>query len=265
MEKSVTILVNSCDSYEDTWYPMFKLLKKYWPNRTYPIVLNTETKKYDYEDMNIKTINLDKKFQNMNVSWSKRLKECLKKIDSKYILFLLDDFFVTDYVNNEFLEKVLNWIENDSNIAVFSFCVVEKNNYVDTLSSKYPMFNLRNKKGPYRFNCQAALWRKDILIKTLRNHESAWDWELIGNRRSRRIKKDFYTIASSDNMIFKYDYHEIGIVRGKWSLPKTKDFFEKEGITIDYSIRNNKEKNIKKTNSFFEKIKLYLKKIRSLV
>ena len=26
MEKSVTILVNSCDSYEDTWYPMFKLL-----------------------------------------------------------------------------------------------------------------------------------------------------------------------------------------------------------------------------------------------
>ena len=261
MEK-LTVLVNSCDAYEDTWYPMFKLLKKYWPDRKYPIVLNTETKQYDFEDMNIKTINLDTK---KNVSWSYRLKSVLKKIDSEYILFLLDDFFLEKKVDQKEIDKIIKYMDEDSNIAVFSFNYVEKNDYEDVESKKYPGFKLRNKKGPYRFNCQAAIWRRDVLIKALRNHESAWDWELIGNRRSRRMKYDFYTLCESTDMIFKYDYHKIGVVRGRWSLPNTEDFLKKEGIKIDYSIRNNKVKKEVKSNKYLDKIKLYLKKIRSLV
>jgi hypothetical protein len=58
-----TIIVNSCDAYDDTWYPFFKLLKKYWPNCKFPIVLNTETKKFEYEGLDIKVINLPKKYQ----------------------------------------------------------------------------------------------------------------------------------------------------------------------------------------------------------
>ncbi len=265
MDKLVTVLVNSCDSYEDTWYPMFKLLKKYWPNRKYPIVLNTETKKYDYEDMNIKTINLDEKLLNKKISWSRRLKECLKKIDSKYILFLMDDFFITKNVDEKRLNEIINWMEQNNHIAVFSFYRVEDDKHIDEESDKYKDFNLRNKKGDYRFNCQAALWRKDVLKKTLRNHESAWDWELIGNRRSRRLKYDFYTLKNNDNLIFNYDCENIGIVRGKWRMPNTKDFFEKEKIKVDFSIRNSVERKNEDKNTKWEKIKLYLKKIRSLV
>lgn len=261
MEK-LTVLVNSCDAYEDTWYPMFKLLKKYWPDRKYPIVLNTETKQYDFEDMEIKTINLDTK---KNVSWSYRLKSVLKKIDSEYILFLMDDFFLMDYVDQKRLEKIIKFMDDDSNIAVFSFYRVEDDEHQDYPSEKYKDFNLRNKKGMYRFNCQAAIWRRDVLIKALRNHESAWDWELIGNRRSRRMKYDFYTFPTNDNLIFNYDCENIGVVRGKWRLPNTEKFLKKEGIEIDYSIRNNTVKKEIKSNKYIDKIKLYLKKIRSLV
>ncbi|MDY5917704.1 MAG: hypothetical protein SPJ55_04775 [Treponema sp.] len=261
MDNNVTVLVNSCDAYEDTWMPMFKLLKKYWPDRKYPIVLNTETKQYDFEDMNIKTINLDK---NKKVSWSKRLKDCLKKIDSKYILFMLDDFFIFDYVDQKRLDEVVSWLENDKNAAVFSFFRVEKNKYEDTKSEKYPDYNLRNKKGPYRFNCQAAIWRKDVLVRSLRNYESAWDWELIGNRRSRRYKEDFYTLISNKKLIFPYNYEDIGIVRGKWRLPKIDELFKKEGIKIDYSIRNDRAVLVKKINPRIEKIKLYIKKVIAL-
>ena len=35
----VTILVNSCDLYEDTWYPFFKLLQLQWPECPYKVVL----------------------------------------------------------------------------------------------------------------------------------------------------------------------------------------------------------------------------------
>ena len=36
------------DSYEDRWYPFFKLLTTYWPQCNYDILLNTETKDFDY-------------------------------------------------------------------------------------------------------------------------------------------------------------------------------------------------------------------------
>ena len=55
MEKymdKIALLVNSCDKYEDLWAPFFTLLKKYW-NPEYPIVLNTESKDFNFEGLNI--------------------------------------------------------------------------------------------------------------------------------------------------------------------------------------------------------------------
>ena len=264
MENNVcTVLVNTCDSYEDAWLPFFKLLKKYWPDREYPIVLNTETKKFNFEDLGIKTINV--KNNNKRSTWSSRLADVLDQIDSAYILFFLEDFFITDYVDNSKLTEVIEWMKKDSNIGVFSFNTVEKNKYNDTISDKYVGYQLRNRKGPYRFNCQVAIWRKDVLRKSLRKYENAWEWELIGNRRSRNFKEQFYTLTSMKDMIFKYDCENVGIVRGKWRLPGVKELFEKENINIDFSIRNNVQVKEKKENKIFSKIVLYLKKIRALV
>lgn len=266
MNNSVTILVNSCDSYEDCWYPFFKLLKKYWPERKFPIVLNTETKTFNYEDMKIKTINVLEKHKNKNISWSKRLKDVLKRIDSKYILFMLDDFFITDFVNNEKINQIINWMNKDKNIGVFSLYPIEKNEYQDIQDNKYEDFVLRNKKGPYRFNCQIAIWDRKFLISCLRDFESPWDWELIGNRRSRRTNRKFYTLSTDAKLIFQYDFRNIGVIRRKWLLPKTAELFEKENIDVDFSIRNSvKEKKVKEENKLMKKIKYYLIRIRSWV
>lgn len=85
-----TLLVSSCDKYKDAWKPYFILLKKYWPEVVnYEIVLSTETERMvDDIGLNIKYFHY-----NQSSSWSKRLKECLKNIDTKYILFNLEDFF----------------------------------------------------------------------------------------------------------------------------------------------------------------------------
>lgn len=261
-----TILVNSCDSYEDTWNPFFKLLKKYWPDCKYPIVLNTESKKYKFEDLNITTINVEDKYRDKNISWSKRLKNVLNKIDSKYILFMMDDFFLMDYVESNRVEEVINWMEQDNNIAVFSFFRVEDEKHKDVESIKYPHYFLRDKFGSYRYNCQAAIWNKEELIKSLRDFESAWDWEINGNIRSYRSKKEFYTLMDPKYYIFNYNCEDYGVVRGKWRLPETAELFEKEGIEIDFNIRNNKES--KKRPGFFKRkiniIKYYINKVRSI-
>ena len=65
----VTILVNSCDLYEDVWEPFFRLLKIQWPEcEQYRIVLNTETKEYNCEFLKVETI-----CGGRNSTWSERI------------------------------------------------------------------------------------------------------------------------------------------------------------------------------------------------
>lgn len=261
-----TILVNSCDKYDDTWEPFFKLFKKYWPDCKFPIVLNTETKNYKYPGLNIKTLNvLGKK---KNIQWGKRLKSVLKRIDSKYVIFMLDDFFFMDYVDSKRLDEVINWMEKDDNIGVFSFFRVEDDVHKDTKSKKYKDFYLRNQFGDYRYNCQAAVWNREFLIETLRDFESAWDWEINGNVRSYKSDKEFYTLMDPEKYIFKYDCELYGVVRGKWRLPYTEDLFKKENISVDFNIRNNRLEANKKINVIKRKwnsLKYRINQLRSRI
>lgn len=120
MEKymdKIALLVNSCDKYEDLWAPFFTLLKKYW-NPEYPIVLNTESKDFNFEGLNIKTLKL---FENKNVEWSERLRITLENIDSEYVITLLDDFFLEKSVDNNKINQCVKWMDENQNIAAFYF------------------------------------------------------------------------------------------------------------------------------------------------
>ena len=238
MEKNniCTILVCSCDTYEDTWMPFFKLLKKYWPNCNFPIVLNTETKQFKYEGLDIKTYSL---YKNSKAAWGKRLIETLKLIDSKYVLFILDDFFLEDYVEDKKVSKCIEWMEKDNNIAVFSFMPTPGQN-ID--NDKYEGFELRPKDGEYRFNCQAAIWRRERLIEFVRSHESPWDWELLGSIRSQRYNDEFYSLKETAPKVFNYDLEHGGAVhRGKWVKEVVLPICEKNDIKIDFSKRGFEE------------------------
>ena len=42
---NLTIIVNTCDKYEDAWNPFFRLMEINWPeSENYKIILNTENK-----------------------------------------------------------------------------------------------------------------------------------------------------------------------------------------------------------------------------
>ena len=114
--KNVTILVQSCDMYEDAWEPFFRLWHIFWEDCPYRIVLCTEEKQYKCDFMDVETINTGN-----GLSWSARLRYALDRIDSKYVLFSIDDFFLTEKVNIEIFGKALELMENDKSIGLVSF------------------------------------------------------------------------------------------------------------------------------------------------
>ena len=196
---NISMVLMSCDKYEDAWYPFFHQLKANWPEFDMPIYLGTESKCFSYDGLDIRCpLAGGKEYR----QWSERLLQLLKKIDSEFILFMLDDFWLTSKVDKDVFMRIKSYIENDRYIGFVcllheskSFATDEQRKKI--VSSKYEDLVEWEKGLPFRITTQAGLWRKSFLVKLLRSHESAWYFETRATWRSKFCKEKVYNVKES--------------------------------------------------------------------
>lgn len=231
MKKDLAILIGSCDAYEDMWDPFFILLKKYWKNLNYDIYCSTETKDVKSDLFKVRTLHpTDPK-----CSWTERISEALNEINNKYVLLMLDDFFLYDYVDTKKLDECIDLMAKDKNNA----CITFYNVCPDGIETSVSGIVERPKDGKYKINAILSLWDKEQFIKHVSQaSENVWQWEIYGNMRcQKQFKKDrFYQIGLNKDKVFPYDFKKYGLFSGKW-IKDTVEFFEKNKIKVDYSKR----------------------------
>lgn len=268
IKNELTILVNSCDSYEDLWFPFFKLFDVFAGDlKRCRIILNTEKKRFAYQGLNIECVNN----YNKNVWWGERIKTILKQIETEYVLFFLDDYFLRDYVEVDKIEQCIKWLDENKNIGCFNFIPIET---ASIESDHFKGFCEMPLGINYRCNAQAALWRKNILDVSMLSIENPWEWEVYGNTRNNTILSEtrFYSLKFNTPFVVDYgfidmqksrkDYFVIdsGVRQGKWNLELLQELFDKYDINIDYSIRGvynaNKDENKTTQNSVADKLGL---------
>ena len=225
------LLVSSYDGGEDLWEGFFTCLFAEWPDFDMPIVLNTESKSYSFNGRKIETYHLYKKGQ--KVSWSKRLLAHLKRIDTEYVLFILDDFWLDAPVDTEHFNKCLNWMRENKDVANISFQRTHGENIKD---NRFERFEKRPKKAEYKLNCQAALWRRERLIEFMRPHENPWEFEKYGSMRASRYPDSFYTLIDGAPKVFSYDLGGV-LYKGRWHKDAFLPLVQKHNLIIDSSIR----------------------------
>jgi hypothetical protein len=234
MKDELTILVNSTDSFEDCWYPFFKLFETYWPQCPHRIVLNTETKDYKYPGLNIATTKVCKDNPDERISWSESLIRCLNGIDTEVILYLQDDYFLNDYVDVNVIHEFLEIMQREKYSHIR---LMELDRGGPWQHSRYPSLWEIGQKANYRISLQAGLWRKDRLLFYLNPRESPWQFERWGNIRAHRIQDSFYC-QNLDlfNRKKKYviPYNPTGIVQGKWYRAAVLELFKANGIETDF-------------------------------
>lgn len=245
MEKC-EIIVNSCDNYSDLWQPFFQLFTKYWKDCPYKIILNTETKSFSYPGLSINTYSMNAGEKR----WGKRFLDHLDKVDTEYVLLLLDDFFLRDYVDQTVIDKCLSLMDEDKSISCFQFIPVKDPNNVTY--EPYPIFEVRPKEARYKLTLQAGVWRVEDLKTYIFPEESPWDFELLANIRTFVLDKKFITLKMDEKRIFNYGHNfgAWGVFRGKWVIEDVKPLFDENNIHIDYSIRGVYEKPVEH-NDFF--------------
>ncbi len=235
IKNKVTLVVSSCDIYEDSWRPYFELIKKYWRGRPEKIALITETKSYSCDGLDISVYNTP----HSESTWSERLYSCLEKLDTEYIVFSLEDFFLLDYVDDVALEQCYEWMEEDKNIAVCRLYSSDLKELVPT--EKYGDFRIAGSNTSYRLDTQAALWRREVLMSFIDLKENPWQFEGNGTERIKASDKLFLwhfseSLDDISNRVFPYQIlqkYGYGIAWRHW-LWNNKAWFEKNGI---YKVR----------------------------
>jgi len=230
----LTIFINTCDSYEDCWNPFFQLFSKYWRHCPYPIVLNTENINYSYEGLNIKCTKVASG-ESKRLTWSECLIRALDGINSKYILYLQEDYFLESPVNSKLLISLINEMESKSICSiVLSGGVGPWNSMNSSLICEVDKF------AKWRLSLQAGLWKKESLRSLLRRHETPWQLESYGSYRTRKMKEKFCSVSRNEYIgegkeIFPY--RATGIVAGKWVREIVVPLFKKNNIKINFSVR----------------------------
>ena len=210
------ILVLSCDKYEPCWTPFFKLLDKYW--ECHPkVYLVTETKKCEY----CETINVDSDI------WSKRFLEALRKIKNEYVLVMLDDFFIRDYVD---VDRI-NDIEFTDDIICYNFEL----EYREPRERKEG-WDIQKNNQVYLTSTQPSLWDRKKLMGLICDDMSPWDFEL------QVVDSPYNFYINNQDFIIDIGYRHQDLSIG-WGITRSclsqecKDFLESEGLLneiIDY-------------------------------
>ena len=221
----ITIVVNSCDGYDDVLKIFLKCFDKFFATDKFRIVINQES-----SDV-LKFSEIDK----INRYWGYRLKELLRMIKSRYVLVLYDDFLLEGPVDYEKIAQVVSVMKNDKNVAAFYLNAASVKWHVD---EPFDDYRLLSKKAKYLVNSVPAIWDRSALIKLTEDKDNPWAWEEFGSYQAKRTKYNFYSVSSQSKNIIPYAYQRGGaIYRGKWVNEVVRNIQKIHNIEIDTESR----------------------------
>lgn len=224
---NLSLLIISCDRNIDQLNLICDSLDQNWKNCQLKRFIGIENSKFEREGY----VSL----LSSKLSWSSRVKEYLEKINTDYVLIVLDDFYIEEKVNEDILLQLYEYIENDQLIANITLANINdlRNERINSYLCK------RQNDANYLVNMQIGLWRTKILNSLLRENENPWQVELYGSIRARKFSNCKFCCLNSDAfMPFKYGRGWL-VVRGFWNLD------EIERLKIEnnkYILKSKKER-----------------------
>ncbi len=232
-KKDCTIIINSCDNYEDVWLPFFSAFKDMWPDCDCKIILNTEHKNFSFEGLQIVTLNLSP--AEGKKPWGWRLRRALSLVDTEFVIALFDDFILEAPVNKKKLFRCIQEMKNNNKISVFYFNNIPGNNSVEP---KYDGFELIGKRNDYRLNSAPAVWQTRELLNFTGELDSPWAWEFFGSARTYSGDNEFYCAQIAKEDTFVYNYKMGGAIRrGKWVSSVITPALKKYNLSLDLTLR----------------------------
>ncbi len=226
------IFVSSSDSYADIWPVFFDMFKKYWPEFKGEIVLNTQEKTYQRDDLNIRCtcIGRGKKF-------GETFRAGLDAVNTEHVLLIMIDYLFMGKVNHTQLEEYYQFFQQDD---LDSLCLVFQG-YPNIQPTRHSDLVYVIPPAPHiMFSYQIAFWKKSMLYEMALPHENPWMSEWYGSQRAEIMQIKLVCPQKEIKRPIPYDLKGC-LHQGKWlnnavDFLKSLDYpfnFENRGFYID--------------------------------
>ena len=184
--KDISLLIGSCDKYAYLWQPFNYFFNKH-------ILIDIDkyliSETITYENPEYNTILCGK------IPYSECLRKALNHINSKYILWVQDDYFFFNNISEETIKNYIKLMNNNNidrlgiyhNLPFYSF------DYNDKIES---LIRLKQ-NSQYTISMQVSIWNREFFISCLSDSpENPWQFEINGsNRLNKRTHKTYIDIT----------------------------------------------------------------------
>lgn len=218
------MIVVSCDHYTEVGKPFFDLQKKYMGWFQEPIYFVNESKEVSFDGVRVIHVGTD-------VNWSGKMLRALEQIPQKYVIFMLEDYFIGKEVLREHVYGAVRTMQAHG-LRYYKITAIpdtKKKSDIAPYLSVIPS-NLR-----YGVNLQAAIFEKTYLQQVVSGPDrSAWETETdLLKQVTDGYEYDLPgCVLDRRNII---DVHN-GVIKGKW-VRKTVRYFRRQGYDIDLGDR----------------------------
>jgi len=159
----ISVLVQTCDKYEKYWQGFFYYMDIFWDKKiNCPIYFCNENKKVITNNSKVFNINTGKG------TFVQNLKFALGEIKTKYIFYMLEDFWPIRNFDVDLFNSLYNLIEKNE---IQSLQVSPITNYYSLEKTHLKLnesFLMKFKKtSDWIFNFQSRFWEKEILANSL--------------------------------------------------------------------------------------------------
>ena len=242
MDKRLCIFTSSPNSYADVFGVFYKCFNKFWSDCPYEFVLATNDQQYE----GITVVNNN----DFSDNWMTRAIPALKSINTKYVLHIADDCFITEQVDNKEIESILD----DMDAHGLNFCGLANKIKGKPLHKNSLLYRV-NKRKPYAKNLQVGIFNREYLLQVLGDGSlSAWDIEKGWIAEMMQApNEDFADVVAAKQGVITTLH---GVAKGKW-FPTVLKKLKKLGVEVESdreqlsAVEEKKINTIKKLGKLF--------------
>jgi len=226
----VGIIISGCDKYLPLADIQFHFFRKYWSECPLDIHYITDVNPLTSITDGLCVGNYMTRIPPLGpADWSRNLSMLLSWLNYEYIIYLQDDYFFTEPVDEIRLKKLIEYImSNDVNYVRFYSCPA-----IGDLVDVCENLKLRDiiKKSNFRSSLMASIWKKSTLQSLLKKNMGCTPWQFEHNQQNNEYDK-FYCVyltkdGTSDVIKFEGLY---GSSSGLGIYPQHKELLRKENI-----------------------------------
>jgi len=167
MSSLITLMYVSCFNYKNLWSPFFKLKEKYLGDKIKTYLCIDELKNHKINFSNTEIINFNQKsIYNLNGNLYDRYLYYLNNIDSKYVIYFIDDMFILENVNLDKVNEFIQIMEQNDYIKIIKLSLMswpfDNGTMVNYNDNKF--IQADNNKDEYIMNLQPILINKKFFI-----------------------------------------------------------------------------------------------------